>query len=234
MQIKRKLVAVTVLGFAAAGAGGAVAASKLSSSNDETKTVLNDAAKELGVQPSELSAALKKALSDRVDEAVEAGRLTKAEGDALKARINSGEFPLFGVPRGEHHPFGPIEPDPMGELSTAADYLGLTQEQLRDRLNNGKTLAQIADEQNKSIAGLVDKLVDQKKARIEEAVTEGRLTRTQADEILAKLRGAVTDFVENGRLHFGYREEGPSFEKRPPVHPDVHPDDTPATTPPIA
>src|SRR5262245_24235669 len=216
MQIKRKLIAVTAVGFAAAGAGGAVAASKLSSSNDETKSVLNDAAKELGVQPSELSAALKKALSDRVDEAVEAGRLTKTEGDALKARIDSGEFPLFGVPGGEHHPLGLIEPDPMGELSTAADYLGLTREQLRDRLNSGKTLAQIAEEQGKPVPGLVSKLVDQKKTRIERAVNEGRLTQTQADQILAKLRGAVTDFVENGRLHFGYREDRQGFHKITP------------------
>src|SRR5262245_24496168 len=235
MQIKRKLIAVTVLGFAAAGAGGAVAASKLSSSNDETKSVLNDAARELGVQPSGLSAALKKALSDRVDEAVEAGRLTEAEGAALKARINSGEFPLFGVPSSEHHPFGLIEPDPMGELSTAADYLGLTQEQLRDRLNSGNTLAQIADAQDKSVAGLVDKLVDQKKARIEEAVKEGRLTRTQADEILAKIREAVRDLVENGKLHFEYREDEPGSDKLRPLHPDVHPPDTPpATVRPIA
>jgi polyhydroxyalkanoate synthesis regulator phasin len=234
MQVRRKLIALTALGLAAVGAGGALAASKLGSPNDESRSVLNDAARELGVQPSELRAALKKALSDRVDEAVEEGRLTKAEGDALKARINSGEFPLVGVPGGEHGPFGLIEPDPMGELSTAADYLGLTQEQLRDRLNSGKTLAQIAKEQDKSVAGLVDKLVEQKKARIEEAVKDGRLTRTQADEILAKINRAVTDFVENGRLHFEYREEGPSFDRRPPVLPDVHPGEAPATVSPIA
>ena len=234
MQIRRKLIALAALGLAAAGAGGALAASKLGSSNDENRSVINDAAKELGVQPSELTAALKKALSDRVDVAVEEGRLTKAEGDALKARINSGEFPLVGVPSGEHGPFGLIEPDPMGQLSAAADYLGLTQEQVRERLNSGKTLAQIAKEQDRSVAGLVDKLVEQQKARIEEAVKHGRLTRTQADEILAKLNEAVTDFVENGRLHLEYREEGPRFDKRPPVLPDVDPDEAPATVSPIA
>jgi polyhydroxyalkanoate synthesis regulator phasin len=237
MQIRRKLIGVAVVGLAVAGAGGAVAASKLGSPNEESQSVLNDVAKQLGIQPSELSAAVKNALSNRVDEAVEAGRLTRAEGDELKARINAGEFPLFGVPTGpgyEHQPFGLIEPDPMGELSTAADYLGLTQEQLRDRLNSGKTLAQIANEQDKSVAGLVDKLVEQKKARIEEAVNDGRLTRSHADEILAKIRRAVTDFIENGELHFEYREEGPSFDKRPADLPDVDPGDTAATVWPIA
>lgn len=234
MQVTRKLIALTALGLAAAGAGGALAASKLGSPNDESKSVLNDAAKELGVQPSELGAALKKALSDRIDEAVKEGRLTKAEGDAFKARINSGAFPLVGVPSREHGPFGLIQPDPIGELSTAAEYLGLTQEQLRDRLNSGKTLAQIAKEQDKSVAGLVDKLVEHKKARIEEAVKHGQLTRTQADEILAKINRVVTDFVENGRLHFEYRGDGPSFDNDPPVLPDVHPGEAPATVSPIA
>jgi hypothetical protein len=220
MQVRRKLIGVAVVGLAVAGAGGAVAASKLSSPNEESQSVLNDVAKELGVQPSELSAALKKALSNRVDEAVEAGRLTKAEGDALKARINASEFPLFGVPTGpryEHQPFGLIEPDPMGELSTAADYLGLTEEQLQNRLNSGKTLAQIANEQGKSVEGLIDKLVQGKKERLEAAVEDGRLTRAQADEILANLKDAVTDFVENGRLHFEFGDYGDTTPASLPI-----------------
>jgi CRISPR/Cas system-associated endoribonuclease Cas2 len=220
MQLRRKLIAVSVAGLAVAGAGGAVAASKLSSPKEQNQAVLNDAANELGVQPSELSAALRKAYSNRVDEAIKAGRLTKAEGDALKARINSGDFPLFGVPGGalggprfEHGPFGLIGPDPMGELSTAADYLGLTEAQLRTKLNSGKTLAQIAKAQDKSVDGLVDKLVDRKKDRIQAAVKDGKLTQAQADRILADLKEAVTDFVNNGRLRFEFRGGGkPDFD----------------------
>lgn len=237
MQLRRKLIAATVAGLAVAAAGGAVAAAKLSSPNEESQAVLNDAAKELGVQPSELSAALKKALSNRIDEAVKAGRLTKAEGDALKARINSGEFPLFGVARGlglEHRPFGLLEADPMGELSTAADYLGLTEVQLRNRLNSDKTLAQIANDQGKSVDGLIDKLVDRQKERIEAAVKDGRLTQAQADEILANVKETVTDFAKNGRLHFEFREKAPRFDERLPSSPHLRPGDGPTTMPPIA
>lgn len=223
MQLRRKLIAVSVAGLAVAGAGGAVAASKLDSPKEENQAVLNDAADQLDVQPSELSDALKKALSNRIDEAVRDGRLTKAEGEELKERINSGDFPLFGLPGGpfggprfDKHPFGLIEPDPMGELSTAADYLGLTVVQLRDQLNDGKTLAQIAKARDKSVDGLVDKLVDRQKDRIEEAVKDGKLSRDEADQILAKVRQAVTDFVNHGRLHFEFRGGG-----RPDL--DIHP-----------
>ena len=245
MRLSRRLIiAGTVLGLAVAGAGGAIAASKLGSSEEESQAVVKDAAKELGVPPGKLSAGLKKALSNRVDEAVKAGRLTKAEGEALKARISSGEFPLIGIPLPlfgnpggpslEHRPFGMIESDPMGELSTAADYLGLTTAQLRDRLNSDRTLAQIANDQGKSVDGLIDKLVDRKKERIEAAVRDGGLTRAQASKLLSDVNAAVADFVRNARLHLEYGDKGPSFDKRPPGFPDLPPSDGAATMLPAA
>ena len=102
MRLNRKakiaVGAAALLG--AASAGAAVAASQDSSPNSESKAVIDDAAKQLGISSSKLSDALKKALSDRVDAAVAAGRVTKAEGDALKARIQSNDFPIFGGHRG--------------------------------------------------------------------------------------------------------------------------------------
>lgn len=220
MDLKTKIVVGAVAGLAVAGGGGAIAATKLNSPKGESQAVLNDAAKQLGVQPSELSAALKKALSNRVDEAVKAGRLTKAEGDALKARINSGDFPLFGVPRGpffRHGPLGLLDHGPLRDLSTAAEYLGLTEAQLRTELNSGKTLAQIAKDRDKSVDGLINKLVDAKKERIEAAVKDGRLTQAMADEILADLKQRVSDFVNEGRftLRFRGHPRGRDFEGAP-------------------
>ncbi len=224
MDLKRKIVVTAVAGVAVVGAGGAIAADRLSSPKEDSQAVLDDAAQQLGVQPSELSAALKKALSNRVDQAVEDGRLSKAEGDALKARINSGEFPLFGVPRGPgfgFKDFGPephVFPGPDHLLSTAADYLGLTQAQLRTQLDSGKTLAEIAKDRDKSVDGLVDKLVADKTARIDEAVRDGRLTRAQANEIEADLRKAMTDFVNNGKPEFPKFPGGPGLFGLPGPH----------------
>ena len=96
-MLKRKVIVAGVAALAVAVTGGAIAATKATSPKAESEAVVNDAAKQLGVQPNELSAALKKALSNRVDAAVKAGRITKAEGDAMKARINSGDAPLFGA-----------------------------------------------------------------------------------------------------------------------------------------
>src|SRR3989442_16035580 len=93
---KTKIVVGAAALLAAAGAGAAVAASQDSSPSSESKAVIDDAAKQLGIPSSKLSDALKKALSDRVDAAVAAGRITKAQGDAPKERITPSDFPLFG------------------------------------------------------------------------------------------------------------------------------------------
>src|SRR4051794_41860253 len=97
--VKQKLFAVSVVALAVGGAGGALAATKLGSPGDDGQAVIDDAAKQLGVQPSALTNALKKALENRVDAAVAAGKLTKTQGDAMKARIEAGAgSPFFSRP----------------------------------------------------------------------------------------------------------------------------------------
>jgi polyhydroxyalkanoate synthesis regulator phasin len=201
---KTRLIAGTVAGLAVTGGGAAIAASHFSGAND-SQTVVNDAAKQLGVQPSALTAALKKGLEDRVDAAVAAGRLTKAEGDALKQRIESGELPLFGAP---HGPGGFHGGGFFGGLGTAASYLGLTEVQLRSDLESGKTPAQVAQAQGKSVDGLVQALYDQAKQKLDTAVSAGRLTQTQEGSILSELKSQLTGFVNGTRPAFG-RDRGP-------------------------
>jgi hypothetical protein len=70
-------VALLVVGL---GAAGAIAASHILSPGDESKAIIGDAATQLGVKPQALSNALRKALQNRIDDAVAAGRLTKEQG----------------------------------------------------------------------------------------------------------------------------------------------------------
>jgi hypothetical protein len=119
MNRNRKLIFGAAALLAAVGGGVAIAASD-SSPAEENQAIINDAAQQLGISPSKLSDALEKALGDRVDAAVAAGRITKAEGDALKQRIQSGDYPLFFGP---HRGFGQFG---FRGLDAAASYLGLT------------------------------------------------------------------------------------------------------------
>jgi urease accessory protein UreF len=185
MKRNRKLLFGAVALIAAAGGGAAIAASG-SSPAEENQTIINDAAQQLGVSPTKLSNALKKALSDRIDAAVAAGRITKADGDALKQRLESGDAPLFAAP---HHGFG--HGGMFRGLDAAASYLGLTEEQLRTELSSGKTLAQVAQAHGKSVSGLVDALVADAKSHLDAAVKAGRITQAQADEMLSGLRARI-------------------------------------------
>ena len=203
MERKRKLIFGAAALLAAAGGGAAIAASD-SSRAEDNQAVLDAAAKQLGVSPTKLSDALKKALSDRIDAAVASGRLTQKEGDALKQRINSNSFPLFGGLR--EHGFGHF--GFLGKLDAATTYLGLTEDQLRTQLESGKSLAQIAKDQGKSVSGLVDALVNAAKSKLDAAVAAGRLTQAQANDMLNGLRNRIDSLVNStpgSRPHFGFR-----------------------------
>jgi hypothetical protein len=223
VAVKRKVIAGAAAALAVGGAGAGVAASQTGSSpRADNKAIVNDAAKELGVSPSKLSAALKKAFSDRIDAAVADGRLTKAEGEQLKQRIASDDFPLFGPPafgRGfpGAHPF-------FHGLDAAASYLGLTEEQLRNRVNDGKTLAEIAKAENKSVDGLKAALVKDVKDKLDAAVKDGRLTKADAQRALQGLESRIDDLV-NGQLrmrfpkHHGFGFRGFDRQGPPPSFP---------------
>ncbi len=196
---KIKIAAGAIAAFAVAGGGAAVAATQAWSPQEESKAVIDDAAGQLGIEPSELSDALEEALKNRVDQAVEDGRLTEEQADALKERIESGDAPIifggFGGPGFGHGHFGHF-----ADLDAAATYLGLTGAELGAELEDGKTLAEIAKAEGKSVSGLVQALVKEAKARITEAVADGRLTQARADELEAGLEERITDLV-NGELH---------------------------------
>jgi gas vesicle protein len=220
-SLKRKVVAGTVAAIAVGGAGAGIAATQLRSSpSEESQAIVNDAAKQLGVQPDQLSGALKKAIENQIDAAVAAGRLTKAQGDELKQRIESNNFPLFGpLPLGfgfRHFGF-PHRGFPG--LDAAASYLGLTDSQLDAKLDSGKTLAQVAKDQRKSVDGLVSALKADLKKKLDRAVSHGRITRAQEDQALEDADMRLKNLV-NGKFirpprperWFGHRDD---FGTRP-------------------
>jgi hypothetical protein len=207
ISAKRKLV-VGATGLAVlAGAGGAYAAGQSGSgaatrpSADraaEQKAFLDDVAKRLNVSRAQLDAAIKGAAEARIDAAVAAGRLTQEQGEAAKRRLANG-VPLLGPgpalggkPRG-----GPGRAPLRGaRFEGAAEYLGLTELQLRERLRSGESLADIAESINgKTVAGLKAALKTSMTAQLEQAVKDGRLTDAQRDRIVQSLDARIDNLV---------------------------------------
>jgi hypothetical protein len=193
MKLSRRMVIAGAIALAAvAGAGAALAASHAWGSPGQRQAVINDAAGRLGVTPAALQDAFKAALKDQVEAAVKAGTLTRAQADAIEARIAAGQGPGLGGPGG---PWGGMHRMGLGKLTAAATYLGLTGAELRTQLQSGKTLADVAKAQGKTVDGLVQALVDAEKSELDTAVSSGRLTAAQEQQIVAQLKQRVTDMV---------------------------------------
>jgi len=204
---KRALVAASALSLVV-GAGGAIAASKSSATRGDG--FLARVAGHLGISTEKLEDATKAAAIDQVNADLEAGRITKAQADAMKAQIEKGGVPLFfGGPHrfgdfGHKMPFAPHD-----HLSSAAAYLGLTVPQLFQKLANGQSLADVAEAQHKSVDGLKQAILDGAKKDLDQAVKSGFLTEAQAKDALEALESHIDDIV-NGKfpgpgLHRGFK-----------------------------
>lgn len=190
MTSKKTLAAVAAV-LAVGGGGGAIAASQ--GSSNSPGAFFDAVARHLGISSDELRDATKAAAIDQVNAALEDGKITKEQADELKSRIESGEFPPFFGPG----PFGGFHDHfhgPGDHLSVAADYLGLTVDELLDKLN-GQSLADVARAEGKSVDGLKQAIVAEAEKDLDQAVDDGDLTREQADAILDRLRSRIDHFV---------------------------------------
>jgi hypothetical protein len=229
MRKRTKLAAGAGAALAVAGAGGAFAATQLTP-KEESAAIVEDAAKQLGVEPKELGDALRQAFENRIDQAVEDGTLSAEAAERLKERLEAGDVPLVGgaLLRPGLKGHGPWHRAGLAlrfGLDAAADYLGLSSDELRAALREGKSLAEIAQEEEKPVDGLVDALVAEQTERLNEAVEDGKLTDARRDEIVSGLRARVERMVEaeplRGLHGFGHRF-GPGFG------PHEHEDERPA------
>jgi hypothetical protein len=218
---RRRIAAIAAAGVVAAGGTGvALATTRGDDAKQREQAVLDDAAKRLGVEPSELRDALAKAQDDQLDAAVKAGRLTQEQADAIKQRRSQSGLVLGGGHPGPGGPgfghrdfrggpgFGHGGPPPV--LDAAANALGLTDAQLFARLRSGKSLQDIAKAQGKDYAAVKSAIRSAIKTDLDAAVKDKRLTQAQADELLDHL----TEHLDNG-FFFG-RHGGPPPGPPPP------------------
>jgi hypothetical protein len=229
ISAKRKL-AVGAAGLAVlVGGGGAYAAGNTSTPGTaakpadhaaEQKAFLDDVAKRLNVTRDQLDTAIKGAAEARIDAAVAAGKLTKAQGDEAKKRLASGGLPLLGGPglgggpRGGGGPgFGHGGPGFHAGfgLDAAATYLGLSEDALRTQLQSGKSLADVAKAQNKDVAGLKAAMKAAITKDLDQAVTDKKLTAEQRTKILADVDQRLDDIINRTAPK---RPDGPKFRWR--------------------
>jgi predicted transcriptional regulator len=206
---RTRIAALTAAGaLVAAGSGVAVATTGSNDPKEREQAVLADAAKRLDVQTSELRDALAKAEDAQLDADVKAGRLTQEQADKIKqGRAQDGTV-LGGGPGGPggphppglffRHEGGPGVKGPGETIDAAAKALGISRDELFQRLRDGKTLEEIAKAEGKSLSDVKAAVKTAAKKQLDEAVKAGKLTQAQADEILSHMTENLGDFGRFG------------------------------------
>jgi polyhydroxyalkanoate synthesis regulator phasin len=137
---------------------------------------------------------IKSALSGLVDD----GSITQEQADEVATTLSDAGLGHGGDHHGDH----------IG-LGTAAEALGMTEDELRTALEpDGTSLADVAADQGVDVDTLIDALVQAQQDRIAQAVEDGRLTQEQADERLADLRERVTERVNSDAPAWGHHGRG--------------------------
>jgi len=130
---------------------------------------------------------IRDALSGLVDD----GSITEEQADEVASTLSEAGPGWHG---GGHHGGG------WRGLDTAAETLGMTEDELRTALQaEDATLAEVAEEQGVEVDALVDALVTAQQEGIARAVEEGGMPQEVADERLAGLEEKVTEWVNSTR-----------------------------------
>ncbi|MEP6659112.1 MAG: hypothetical protein ABJD24_04260 [Acidimicrobiales bacterium] len=157
---------------------------------------------------------------------VDAGTITQAQADAVKDALSKARPAFPGGRKPEGRFGGPLGKDP----AKIAAAIGITEADLKAGLVAGKTLAELATENGKDPAAVAQVIIDDVNARIDAALSAGRITQAQADQMKADAKARADDIVNGkaplgpGRPHrggFGPDEFGPDEFGPPPTPPTV-------------
>jgi polyhydroxyalkanoate synthesis regulator phasin len=137
-----------------------------------------------------------KPFADAIKKLVDDGTLTQAQADKVIAALEAAR------PEGGPGIGGRIK-ERIGErigaeLGVAAKALGISEDDLKTALRDGKTLADVATDKGVAVQSVIDALVADATSHIDQAVTDGKLTAEQATKMKADLTARVTTMVNEG------------------------------------
>lgn len=138
-------------------------------------------------------------LSARLDQAVTDGVISQEQADAIEERAPGTLDKILATVPGEHRDGKPHRPGlaiAKHSLQTAAEVLGMDVATLREQLAAGQTIASIAGDQAQAV---IDALVAEANAAIDQAVTNGRIPADKAETAKQKSQAAIERFVNEGR-----------------------------------
>jgi hypothetical protein len=127
--------------------------------------------------------------SSQTDELLRQQQLREAQATDVLAKLTSGSAPTAAGVRAHgghhgHHGMGKVAQS--GE-DAAAKALGMTSSDLKDALQSGQTLKDVAASKNVDFSKVQSTITDAVKPQLDQAVQNGRLTSHQETDLLSKL-----------------------------------------------
>ena len=168
-----------------------ISVSTLTSDLNSGKTLAQEATAK-GKKADDLISAIVAAQKANLDNEKAAGWITADQETAILTQYQDAVTDLVN-----NGPPVPKTGEAGGLLQTAATFLGVSVSDLQTALESGKSLADVAKAQGKSVDDLVTALLAPAKKSLDQAVTDGKLTQAQETAILNKMTTGLTNLVNN-------------------------------------
>ena len=164
----------------------------------------------LGISVEEYDAAVEQAREQVVGEALDEGWLTEEQAERMQERFEQGPGGRMGggfmkAPRGFMGRGG------SSLIGVAAEALDMSFEDLHAELQDGKSIAEVAEAQGVDTQDIIDTYLAQLEENLTQAVEDGKITQNQADWMLEQATENAPEQLENafeGRFPGGKRPGG--------------------------
>lgn len=192
------LLAGTGAGLILQMSGSAGAAGVVISAVTEPVETTTDTATESAddaTRAADRSARMQEVLKPLVDD----GTITQAQADSVVTAL-AAAGPMGDGQRGHGGHGGRSGRGGRGSgagLSVVATTLGMTEAEVREAISGGQTLAQLAEAKGSTGQAVIDAILAERKAHLDEEVAAGEHTQAEADAKLAEATTRVTEMVNN-------------------------------------
>jgi len=167
-------------------------------------TSVAELAEEQGVDLDDIVSDVLAEAEERLEEAVENGRLTEDQKSQMLERLADDLPQHFSEPWEPRGPqrglFGQFSESFWSRYDAVSEVLGLDPEELFSELHDGKSVAEVADEQGVPVDEIREALeaarAEMMEERIRQAVESGRITEERAEWML---EGLENDFLPRER-----------------------------------
>ena len=148
-----------------------------------------------------------------INELVSSGEITQAEADEWLAELGTdvADFLNSTGEEWESCEFGEFEEgmeDGADWIGITTQKLGMDEDALFKALEEGKTIAQLAEEKGVDAQSIVDEIIAEESKFLNELVSSGEMTQAEADEWLAEMTAGSTFFLNESLADW----EGPNWE----------------------